>query len=257
MEAPVRTTGEFGLLFLAAMFAVLNTPADAQWIHQQTPGIPRLPDGKPNLSAPVPRATDGKPDLSGIWFSADFCNLFCFGKKRTAEFQPWAQALYDQRVRTQLKDSPNARCLPPGLPNLEFDEHKIIQTHSEIAILYQPRTMFREVFLDGRELPKDPNPSWMGYSVGHWDEDTLVIDVAGITDRSWIAFADPHTESLKLTERYKRIDFGTMEMEITVDDPKTYLKPWTFKATLKLVPDTDLLEEVCENDRDAPHMVGK
>ena len=251
------TTRCLRALAFAAIVAGLNAAADAQWIHQPTPGIPRLADGKPNLSAPAPKAPDGKPDLSGIWYSPDFCSLFCFGKKRAAEFQPWAQEVYDQRVRTQLKDSPNARCLPPGLPNMEFDEHKIIQTQSEIAVLYSPRTMFREVFLDGRELPKDPNPSWLGYSVGHWDKDTLVIDVIGLTDRSWIGFADPHTESLKLTERYRRIDFGTMEMEITVDDPKTYVKPWMFKATLKLVPDTEIIEEVCENERDAQHMVGK
>jgi hypothetical protein len=244
-------------VLLGVCLGALCGPANAQWIHHPTADIPRLPDGKPDLSAPAPRAADGKPDLSGIWASPDFCNLFCFDKKRAAEFLPAAQATFDQRRANNLKDSPNARCLPPGLPNMEFDQHKIIQSHKELVILYEPRTMFREVFLDGRELPRDPNPSWMGYSVGHWEGDTLVVDVIGLTDRSWIAFADPHSESLKLTERFRRMNFGTMEMEITVDDPETYAKPWTFKASLKLIPDTELLEDVCENEKDVPHLVGK
>ena len=245
------------IVLLAGGLTVLPAPVQAQWIRHQAPGIPRLADGKPDLSAPAPRTADGKPDLSGFWYSRDFCNLFCFSRTRSAEFLPSAKAIFDARRANNLKDSPNARCLPPGLPNTEFDPHKIVQTRDELAILYGPRTMYREVFLDGRDLPRDPNPTWMGYSVGHWQGETLVVEVVGLTDRSWIAFADPHSESLKLTERFTRINVGTMEMEITVDDPQTYVRPWMVKATLTLNPDTELLEDVCENEKDASHLVGK
>jgi hypothetical protein len=257
MKRPITFVSRSRAILLSVCLGVLCSPADAQWIHHPTPDTPRLPDGKADLSAPAPRTPDGKPDLSGVWYSRDFCDLFCFSRKRSAEFLPAAQAIFDQRRANKLKDSPNARCLPPGLPNMEFDPHKIVQNRNELAILYGTRTMFREVFLDGRELPHDPNPSWMGYSVGRWEGDTLVVDVVGLTDRSWIAFADPHSELLKLTERFRRTNFGRIEMEITVDDPKTYVKPWTVKASLTLNPDTELLEDVCENEKDVQHLVGK
>jgi len=245
---------------VAVLASVLGPSASAQWLNYPTPGIPRLADGKPNLSAPVPRTADGKPDLTGIWRGAGPLYRFNIAQDLTAaDIQPWAEALFLQRVRDSRKDSPLARCLPVSVPfHNFFNLTRIVQTPGLIVMLYEsPNSPHRTVFTDGRELPKDPNPSWLGYSVGRWDGDTLVVTTAGFNDRGWLDSAGhPQTESLRITERLRRRDFGHMEFETTIDDPKVFTRPFTVKSDRLLAADTDLLEDVCENERDGRHFSG-
>ena len=238
----------------AALASVLSAPVAAQWLNYPTPGIPRLPDGKPNLLAPAPRTADGKPDLSGIWRGAGPLYRFNIAQDlKPEDIQPWAEALFLQRVRDSRKDSPLARCLPVSVPfHNFFNLTRIVQTPALMVMLYEsPNSPHRTVFTDGRDLPKDPNPTWLGYSVGRWEGDTLVVTTAGFNDRAWLDSAGhPQTESLRLTERLRRRDFGHMDFEMTIDDPKVFTRPFTIKTERLLAPDTDLLEDVCENERD-------
>jgi hypothetical protein len=247
---------------LTILFAVSALSLGAQWLDYRTPGIPRLPNGQPNLAAPTPRTADGKPDLSGVW-SGPGPGSYDRNVARDLspkDIQPWAEALYQQRVRDMGKDAPRATCLPDPFPYYHMvDIARFVQTPGLIVVLYQGTTnsVHRTIFTDGRELPKDPNPTWMGYSVGHWEGDTLVVDTAGFNDRSWLDIeGHPHTEALHITERFHRRDFGHMDLELTIDDPKTFTRPFTLKIPKTLQPDTDLLESVCENDRSVPHMLG-
>jgi hypothetical protein len=244
-----------GLLLSAT--ALGTSPAAAQWIDHPTPGIPRTADGKPNLTAPAPRGADGKPDFSGLW------QIEGFGYANNitdVDMLPWAQALYKQRLETYGHDDPAVRCLPEGPRTgiAGLDPLRIIQSPHLMAILYEPGPV-RQVFLDGRPLPKDPNPTWMGYSVGRWDGDALVIDTVGYNDKTWLDFnGHPHSDALHVTERFQRTDFGHGHVTMTFDDPKTYTKPWTITMPLTFLPDTDLLESVClENEKDAQRLVGR
>jgi hypothetical protein len=249
---------------IAIMLAVscLCVPLTAQWLNYPTPGIPRTPDGKPNLSAPAPRTSDGKPDLSGIWRGPGMggYDRNIARDLSPRDIQPWAEALYQQRVRNMGKDAPRANCLPdPFLYYHITDFARFVQTPGLLVILYQGSTnsIYRTIFTDGRELPKDPNPTWLGYSVGHWEQDTLVVDTAGFNDKSWLDVeGHPHTEALRITERFRRRDFGHMDLNVTIDDPKTFTRPFSLKIDKTFAPDTDLLETVCENDRSVPHMLG-
>jgi len=253
----------FGLSSAAA-FAVsaflVSTPAAAQWFKYPTPGTPRLPDGTPNLTAPTPRTADGKPDLSGVWRGAGPLYRFNIAQDlKPEDIQPWAEALFVQRVRDSRKDSPLSRCLPVSVPfHNFFNLTRIVQTPALIVILYEsPNSPHRTVFTDGRDLPKDPNPTWLGYSVGRWDGDTLIVTTAGFNDKGWLDSAGhPQSESLRVTERIRRRDFGHMDLEMTIDDPKVFTRPFTVKRERLLAPDTDLLEDVCENEIDATHMSG-
>jgi len=240
--------------------ALLPVAASGQWLNYPTPGIPRLPDGKPNLSAPVPRAPDGKPDLSGIWRGAGPLYRFNIAQDLEArDVQPWAEALFLKRVRESRKDSPLAKCLPVSIPfHNFFNLARIVQTPGLLVILYEsPNSPHRTVFTDGRELPKDPNPSFLGYSVGKWEGDTLVVTTAGFNDLGWLDSAGhPQTESLRITERMRRRDFGHMDFEMTIDDPTVFTHPFTIKAERVLAPDTDLLEDYCENERSRAHFPG-
>ncbi len=221
-----------------------------------------MPDGKPNLAAPTPRTPDGKPDLSGIWNGpgAGSYDRNVARDLNPKDIQPWAEAIYQQRVRAMGKDAPRANCLPDPFPYYHMvDIARIVQTPGLIVMLYQGTTnsVHRTIFTDGRPLPKDPNPTWMGYSVGHWEADTLVVDTTGFNDRSWLDIeGHPHTEALHITERFRRRDFGHMDLEMTIDDPKTFTRPFSLKIAKTLMPDTDLLESVCENDTSIPHMLG-
>jgi hypothetical protein len=236
--------------------------APAQWLNYRTPGTPRLPDGKPNLSAPTPRASDGKSDLSGIWNGPGpgSYDRNIARDLKPGDIQPWAEAVYQQRVRDVGKDAPRANCLPdPFVYYHMVDVARIVQTPGLIVMLYQGTTnsVHRTIFTDGRPLLKDPNPSWMGYSAGHWDGDTLVVDTTGFNDRGWLDIeGHPHTEALHITERYHRRDFGHMDLEVTIDDPKTFTRPFSMKVAKTLMPDTDLLESICESDHSVPHMIG-
>jgi len=250
---------------IAIVTIVLSAPVAAQWLTQPTPGIPRTPDGKPNLAAPGPRAPDGKPDLSGLWnrLSPKYHRNIAADLK-PGEIQPWARALVDERRENLGKDYMNVRCLPlgPGYVTAAditgAEMMKIVQTPGLILIL-NPDLTYRQIFLDGRALESAPNPSFMGYSVGHWDHDTLVVESAGYSDRTWLDHdGHPHTEALRMTERYKRRDVGHLDIEVTLSDPSAYARPWTVAVRAELLPDTEMIEFVCnENERSLEHWVGK
>jgi hypothetical protein len=254
---------KFSAAAAAVAFAFsFASPTSAQWLDYPAPGVPRLPDGKPNLSAPTPRAADGKPDLSGVWKGPGPGN---FDRNiardlKPGDIQPWAEELYQQRVRDMGKGAPRANCLPDPFAYYHVvDVTRIVQAPGLLVVLYQGTTnsVHRTIFTDGRKLPADPNPTWMGYSVGHWDGDTLVVETGGFNDRGWLDIeGHPHTEALVITERFHRRDFGHMDLEMTYDDPKTFTRPFTIKIAKTLTPDTDLFESVCENDHSVPHMLG-
>jgi hypothetical protein len=257
---------------LAAAVATMPAavPALAQWANVRTPNIARTSDGKPNLAASAPVTADGKRDLSGVWMvSQTFSDgVPKYGGNLAADLkpddaprlQPSAEALLKERVENRGKDFPLARCLPPGVPLIQAIPvpFKIVQVPGMIVILYEAWTIYRQIFTDGRRLPTDPNPTWMGYSVGTWDGDTLVVDTTGLNDQSWLdMMGHPHTEALHVIERYRRSDLGRMDIQITIDDPGAYLKPWTVTESSRLLPDTELLEFICnENEKDLPHLVG-
>jgi hypothetical protein len=247
---------------LLVILCVMSASLTAQWPNHPTPGVPRKPDGKADLSAPTPRLADGKPDLSGVWMPRNTGALFYVTEAlKPEDIKPWAAALYKQREDNFRNDTDGIRCLPPGpkagiaVGNFPV---KIVQTPNLIVALYEYQTLFRQIFTDGRGLPEDPNPTWMGYSVGKWDGDTLVVTTAGYNDRTSLDLAGhPHTEALRLTEAYHRRDAGHMDLKVTYDDPKSYTKAWTIPIQFDLVPDGDLIEYICENERDKPHLVGK
>lgn len=247
-------------LVLAIVMSVLATPLAAQWLKHPTPGIPRTPDGKPNLTAPAPRTPDGKIDLSGVWQRIDpKYRRNIAADLKPGEVQPWAQALVERRMEDFGKDHMSVQCLPWG-PSYSTSERraKIIQTPGLIVILDEDLT-YRQIFLDGRALETDPNPSWMGYSVGRWEGDTLVVESFGFNDRTWLdSYGHPHTEALRMTERYRRRDFGRMDIEVTLNDAGAYTRPWTVALSAELTPDTELLESVCnESGTSLEHWVGK
>jgi hypothetical protein len=240
-------------------------PVEAQWANYPTPNIPRTSDGKPNLMAPAPRTTAGQPDLSGLWEkTSNYSNNVTAGLK-PGDIQPWAQALVARRTEDLGKDHMIPQCLPLG-PGYITDGGstaggimKIIQTPALIVFLSQDMT-YRQIYLDGRALEAAPNPSWMGYSVGHWEGDTLVVDSNGYNDRTWLDHSGhPHSEALRTTERYRRLDFGHLEYTLTLEDPTVYAKPWTLTMKAKLAADTEIIEYVCnENAQKAlTHWVGK
>jgi hypothetical protein len=252
------------VLIAAAALASLVAGADAQWINYPSKGIPRTPEGKPNMSAPVPRTPDGKPDLSGIWEPNGLKYLINFAadlKPTEVPFQPWAAALYKERIDNHGKDDPNNQCLPSAVPEKDAvtSPFKIMQFPGEVVILYESRTIYRQIYTDGRPLPKNPKPTWNGYSVGHWEGDDFVVESNGFNGKGWLdTNGHPTTDALHVTERFRRHDFGHMDIQITIDDPKAYTKPWTVTEAFRLLPDTELLEYVCnENNKDLQHLVGK
>jgi hypothetical protein len=222
----------------------------------------RTPDGKPDLSAPAPRSANGKPDLSGVWRVKQSSYLtYVTSDLKPDEVRPWAAALYKQREDDYRKDSDGIACLPPGpkagISGLALPM-KIVQTPNLVVVLYEYETIYRQIFTDGRGLPEDPNPTWMGYSIGQWDGDTLVVTTAGYNDRTTLDLGGhPHTEALRVTERFHRRDAGHIDLQVTLDDPKAYTRSWTLPVELDLMPDGELIEYVCENERDAAHLVGK
>ncbi|HTR36468.1 MAG TPA: hypothetical protein VMH80_11225 [Bryobacteraceae bacterium] len=250
------------MLRLAVILGVMSVTLVAQWPNRPTPGVPRTADGKPDLSAPAPRLADGKLDMSGVWMVKNTGALFYVTEGlKSDEMLPWAAALYRQREANFRNDTDGIHCLPPGpkagigVGNFPM---KILQMSNEVVILYEYQTLFRQIFTDGRTLPDDPNPTWMGYSIGHWEGDTLAVTTAGYNDRTSLDLAGhPHTEALRLVERYHRRDAGHMDLQVTYDDPKSYTRPWTLSLELDLIPDGELIEYICENERDKQHLVGK
>lgn len=254
------------LASLAMVTSVLSVPLSAQWLNHPTPGIPRTADGKPNLAATAPRTANGKPDLSGVWnkISPKYARNIAADLK-PGEIQPWAEKLVAERKENLGKDYMNVLCLPLG-PGYTTDADstgaemmKIIQTPALIIIL-NPDLTYRQIYMDGRTLETNPNPSWMGYSVGHWDGDTLVVESLGFNDRTWLDHdGHPHTEALRTTERYHRRDFGNMDVEVTFSDPAVYAQPFTVKVRAELAPDTEMIEFVCNEkaSTNLQHWVGK
>jgi hypothetical protein len=266
-------------------FAGAWTSVQAQWLTYPAPGIPRTKEGKPELSAPAPRVANGKPGLSGIWeaepasreelsrFFPDginllgedspsryFVSILSDFKPEEAPLNSLTKSIIQERGFGRRTDAPYSHCLPFGVPLLDLAPFpfKIIQTPGVIVFLYEADGTFRQIHTDGRKLAVDPTPTWMGYSTGRWEGDVLVVDSSGFNDRSWLdAFGHPHTEALRVTERFHRRDTGHMEVQITIDDPKSYSKPFTIKANHRLLADTDVMETVClENEKDAQHLVG-
>ena len=241
----------------------LTCTVSAQWSYRD-PTAPRTADGKVDVKAPAPRTSTGTVDLSGIW-QTDTKYNFNLGadlKPGDIVMLPWAQALVAERQGNLGKDDPEGYCLPPGFPRVNgvpFPQ-KIIQTTNAVVILYETRTTFRQIFLGSNHtLPSDPQPTWMGYSKGRWDGDTLIVETTGFNDKTWLDDAGhPHSEQMKVTERFRRPSFGQMVVDITIEDPKTYAKPWSVTQAFQLIADGELIEYICnENNLDIPHLIGK
>jgi hypothetical protein len=283
-----------GAAILSALFAA---SLSAQWPRYPEPGVPRTADGKVDVAAPAPKFFDGHPDLSGVWENPGWSEGAAAAGSvsgtggapgtRSAEnrrppapsiaaffdlgsmvpgglpYQPWARELRNKRFADGAKDNPDAHCLPLGLMQLHMhpQPRKIIQTPGVIIMLYEAQGGIRQIFTDGRPLPdaKDVQPWWYGYSIGHWEDDTLVVETVGFRDDVWLDIdGSPLTESGRMTERMKRLNYGTLQTDVTIEDPKAYSKPFTVRVTHRLLPDTDLIEFICtENDRSGPHLVGK
>lgn len=259
---------------LPVLVGVFVCPLTAQWLNYPTAGVPRSADGKPNLSAACPRTPDGKPDLSGLWVmetkrqgnpefpgceavSDAFVNIGA-GLKGGLPYQPWAADLVKQRRTEQRVNDPMSRCVPIGPIRLHTwnGPRKVAQTPGLVIIMNELDTTYRQIFTDGRPLPADPNPSWNGYSTGHWEGDTLTVQTAGFRDHMWLdAIGNPMTDAAKILEKFRRPDFGHMDIEVTVDDPKAYTKPWTVTLHQVIALNTDLLDFVCaDNEKDDSHL---
>jgi len=275
---PGSATAGFAALAIQALICGLCVgPLAAQWISYPTAGVPRMPDGKPNLAAACPRTADGKPDLAGLWMmqpnreatpnfpgceptAQEFANIG-FTLKDGLPYQPWAADLVKKRRAEERLHDPLSYCLPPGPVRLHTwsTPRKIIQTPGLLVVLNELNASYRQIFTDGRPLPVDPNPSWNGYSSARWDGDTLVVSTSGFRDGLWLdSLGNPLTDAGKLTERFHRLNFGHMEIQLTVDDPKAYTKPWTVTLNHTIRVDTDLIDFICnENERDTPHLLVK
>jgi hypothetical protein len=244
--------------------------AVAQWLDYKTPGIPRKADGTPNLKAPAPKTKEGKPDFSGMWFanvpSRDGCRTGdCIQEERMSGVQmnigrslkdglPYTEWSKEQMIPRRAnggRDDPHTYCMPPNFPRAwTLPQYmKIVQTPELMVVLHEFNGSYRQIFMDGRKLEKNPNPTWNGHSTAHWEGDVLVIETNGIRDDMWLDIrGSPVTESAKVTEKLKRLNFGVMEIEITVDDPKAYTKPWTISFEMAYQADTAMLEEYCMDD---------
>ena len=261
----------------AAVVSFLPIPAPAQWLNYPTAGVPKKADGTPNLAAPTPKMADGKPDLSGLW--GNYCptgkgTVLCApefavpqvfgdigrGVKGGLPYQPWAADIVKARRADSGKDDPTSHCLPGGVAKLHTAAllRKIVQVPGLVIFLTERNASYRQIFTDGRPLPEDPSPAWNGYSTGHWDGDTLVVETAGFLDGQWLdRSGSPLTSTGRMTEKFRRVNYGTLNIELTVDDPKAYTKPWMIQLTQRLVLDTELLDYIClENEKDAAHLVG-
>jgi hypothetical protein len=276
---------------LCVFFVLLSTSASAQWLNHPTPGAPRTRDGKVDLAARAPRASDGKPDLSGVWhvepttmdewkrllgkdlylvtatsplgMEATTVSKYALSvlmdfRPEDAPMKPETAKIFGERAEALGRDLPSTYCLPIGIPltYLVSEVNKVVQTPGVTVIMYEADGTHRQIYTDGRKAPRDPEPMWLGYSTGRWEGDTLVVDTVGFNDKSWLdAFGHPHSDALHLVERFRRRDFGHLDMEITIDDPKMYTKAFSFKITQQLVPDSDILESFCnENEKDRPRM---
>jgi hypothetical protein len=280
---------------IALAMLLASQPLTAQWVNYPSRGVPRKADGTVNMSAPAPRLADGKPDLSGIWTTAepyirpegelstpnraapakptppaqgpgDQSNIRASRQMANIgvdvegglPYRPWLAALVKERTANLAIDDPHIRCLPDnflrayGLPHLL----KFVHSPGLLVVLNEVNAGYRQIFTDARPLPKEPFPSWQGYSSAKWSGDTLVIDTIGVRDGSWIDWQGSEIgESAKVREEIRRPDFGHLEIQVTVDDPKAYTKPWTVKLLQRIVVDTELIDEIClENEQSLKHL---
>jgi hypothetical protein len=241
-------------ILVAAGLALWATSASAQWLTLKTPGLPRKADGKVDIAAPAPRTADGKPDFTGIWASAggqgELGGLSAL-RVDPADMKPWARDLQRERGHDYFKSRPDFMCRPSGVEAESLErEKRILQTPAMIAVLNANQT-YRQIFLDGRTLEKDPAPMWQGFSVGRFEGDTLVVESNGFNDSTWLNNVGlPHSEKLRVTERYTRPSLGRLNVDVTFNDPDAYNKPLQFSLRMRLVTDTEMLEEVCEAKQD-------
>jgi len=273
-----------------ALLTSFLTSASAQWLDFHDPSTPLTPAGQPDLAAKAPRTIDGKPDLSGVWqieppppgtierlygkdvasgplatagddvnlHSIYFMNIFIDYKRGEEPLTPAARAaMAQQRGQPPVERSPLAYCQPTGMPNRWFFDRAltIFQTPKQLGIYYEADGYFREIHTDGRKLPEDPFPSWLGYSSGRWEGDTLIVDSTGYNTRTRLPGGYPHSEAMQIQERFHRRDFGHMDIDITVTDPVMLTKPVTVKITEMLIPNSDMVEYICaEGEKDAANM---
>ena len=238
-----------GVLAVVVLSLLAITTADAQWLNQPTPNIPRTADGKPDMAAPPPRGADGLPDLSGLWRRVQGVRIPVPDRALTQK----SRDLIREREETYFKDRPSFQCQPMG-PEIWPGWRRIIQTPSLIAFAHET-VRYRLIFMDGRRLEADPERTWMGYSVGRWEGDTLVVDSFGFNDRTWLdPRGMPHTEALRTTERYRRRSVGQLQVELTVTDPGAFDQSWTVTYDMVFEPDTEMIEAVCE---DRTHWIGR
>ena len=269
------------VLLGSVLIAIVSVPGVGigQWLRYPTADVPRNADGTPNLTAAAPRLPDGKPDFSGLWHVAlrNPCNAALnrfsgcteIGGSPLARdlgvnlpgglpYQPWAAEIVKQRAADDSRDDPHVRCLPDnpprhwGLPHL----NKLVHTPKLLVVLYEVNAMYRQIFTDGRPLPEDPTPGWNGYSTARWEGDTLVVQTIGFRDSLWIDLhGSPMSDAAKMTERLRRPNYGMLDVEITVDDPKVYTRPWTVRMDQVIELDTDLIDEFClENEKSYERM---
>ena len=277
-------------LLLIGLLAINTSFSLAQWPPYSSRGIPRLPNGQPNLEAPAPRTSDGRPDLSGVWeavrSAADRVSVAALlsrpddlpptaipkvsldeiapaafrdngaGFKDGLPLTAPAREILKRRIAGNSKDNPDAHCLPMGI--MQFHNHpqprKIVQTPDLVVIIYEANYGLRQIFMDGRPLPNDTaEPWWYGYSVGRWEGDTLIVETTHFTDDGWLDIVgNPLSDAAKVTERFRRVNYGNLEIDVTVEDPKAYTKPWTVKVKQRLQPESQLIEFICQ-DKDAIH----
>ena len=268
------------ILAAAAFCAALSMTVFAQWPDYRWLPVPTLPDGKPDMNAPAPRTADGKPDFSGTWRGfnpaagrrgappppppppgtlpiTNFRDIQA-GFPGGLPLTPYAKDLLAKHVARNSKDNPEANCLPMG--NMQFWSQgfprKFVHTPKLLVILYEASAGLRQIYIDGRPLPKpgDPQPYFYGYSSGHWDGDTLVVESNNFRDDGWLDIVGtPTTDQLKMTERFTRVNYGRMNIDITVEDPKAFTKPWTVRHVQEIMPDADIIEFICvENNHFTP-----
>jgi hypothetical protein len=253
----------------------------SKWMDRPAAPAPITAGGKLDPAAPAPRDASGKPDLSGVWQAESlpteqaskffpggvngaqtigedvpgrhFMNVMWDMKPGEVTMAPHAAAIQQQRGASFSRDLPSSFCLPLGIPLMDaaLFPHKFVQTPEQVTILYEELTMYRQIFTDGRSLPADLQPAFLGHSIGRWDGDVLVVEVKGFKDNGWLdASGHPYSSDMRVTERFHRLNVGTMEVRVTVDDPKNYDKPFTYSFMKGLLPDSALMESVCENEKD-------
>jgi hypothetical protein len=274
--ASLRTSVAVPVLRAVCVVLGLSAPLSAQWLHLPSRGVPRNPDGSPNLTAATPKMPDGRPDFSGMWIARDKAPCqerpeaipcaqqfrqtpqvfnIAAGLKEGLPLLPEAVELVKRR---QKEIDPHTRCMPPNFPRAwAFPEYqKILQMPDLLVVLHEFNASYRQIFFDGRKFPEDMTPAWSGYSIGHWEGPTLVVESRGFRDDSWLDIAgNPLTDAAIVTERIRRPDFGTLDIDVTVNDAKAYSRPWTVNLHEKIVLDTEMMDFMClENEKDVARM---